>query len=143
MRHLCAKLQDQDGVDEGHWRLPAPGQRTLNNEADAEVGRAEEQAARDVVPERVADSHVWLFPGSNPDGRWVQAVRKAYEEGSEDDGEEGKSEVHDSEEVQDGLRAPGLLHDGSGSGASGGRSRERSEDVELGREEEGKRLRVE
>ncbi|KAL8276995.1 hypothetical protein RQP46_010630 [Phenoliferia psychrophenolica] len=80
----------------------------------------------EVVPERVSSSHVWLFPGANG-GRWVEAVREYFEEGSEeeDDAEGG--------EKGSGLEVP-----------SGGesRSRTRSPEDEQQRGEWGKKARV-
>lgn len=64
-----------------------------------EEGKAEPE----VVPERVSDSHVWLFPGVNREHRWIQLVREAYEDGEgEDDEEEGTTE----RATEAGLRMP-------------------------------------
>ena len=57
----------------------------------------------EVVPERVADSHVWLFPGANG-GRWVELVRKAYEDPS-DDGQGEEEQEEEYQEGQSGARA--------------------------------------
>lgn len=48
-----------------------------------------------VIAERVADSHVWLFPGANG-GKWVEAVRKAYEDNSDEPEEEEHEPVGDA-----------------------------------------------
>ncbi|GAA5850641.1 hypothetical protein JCM9279_006371 [Rhodotorula babjevae] len=60
-------------------------------------------AASTTIPERVGDSHVWLFPGANRESRWVRAVREAYgPEGQGDgavrDGSSSEEEEEDGEE---------------------------------------------
>lgn len=58
-------------------------------------------------PERVADSHVWLFPGANG-GKWVERIREAFATSSE----EGSSAEHNLdgsdglEGAEVGLRVP-------------------------------------
>lgn len=48
----------------------------------------------EIIPERVGkDSPVWLFPGSNSAHSWIEAVRKAYSEEEEEEGEELESVV--------------------------------------------------
>lgn len=42
------------------------------------VAGAGGQARGVVTPERVGDSHVWLFPGADREHRWVRAVRTAF-----------------------------------------------------------------
>ncbi|GAA6022720.1 hypothetical protein JCM10207_008077 [Rhodosporidiobolus poonsookiae] len=51
-------------------------------------------AAPPFEPERVASSHVWLYPGANREARWVQAVRAAYEDA---DGESASGSGGDSD----------------------------------------------
>lgn len=63
-------------------------------------------AASTTVPERVGDSHVWLFPGANRESRWVRAVREAYGPDGAGEGEgaarpggaDGSSEDDDEDE---------------------------------------------
>ncbi|SCZ87475.1 BZ3500_MvSof-1268-A1-R1_Chr2-2g04941 [Microbotryum saponariae] len=71
-------------------------------------------------PERVAESHVWLFKGSDRESRFVKMVRQAYEDDGDDEEEDGQGE-------------------GEGEGEEERRSSEgqdRSETREEGREEE-------
>lgn len=79
-----------------------------------------------VIPEQVATSHVWLFPGANG-GKWVESVREAFRE-TDDEGDAVESEV---EGLGARLEVPILES----------RSRSRSEDGE-GDEEESKRIRI-
>lgn len=66
------------------------------------------------MPERVSDSHVWLFPGVNREHRWIQLVREAYEDG------EGEDDTAESGATEGGLKVP--------SNEGGSRSRSRSPD---------------
>lgn len=58
--------------------------------------------ASTTVPERVGDSHVWLFPGANRESRWVRAVREAYGPGGEGEGAVREAEEGSSSEEEDG-----------------------------------------
>lgn len=123
VKHLCSKLGDS-------YTLPAPPPPT---KVEAPVTDVETlKAEAEVVPERVADSHVWLFPGANREARWVHLVRQAYEEG-------GESEGGDSSDLQrateGGLRVP--LTEG------GSRSRSRSPEGAVEGASEEKRVRLE
>ncbi|KPV74541.1 uncharacterized protein RHOBADRAFT_54347 [Rhodotorula graminis WP1] len=66
-------------------------------------------AASTTVPERVGDSHVWLFPGANRESRWVRAVREAYgpdgEGGREGAGAVGGGSSSEDDEEDEGGEA--------------------------------------
>lgn len=83
-------------------------------------------------PERVSDSHVWLFPGSNREHRWIELVRQAYD--SEESEVEGDAVTRATE---GGLQVP------TGESGSGSRSRERSPEAEVEGEKEEKKPRFE
>jgi len=123
--HLCSKLGDS-------FKLPAP---PVPSKLEGLVAEVEEpKAVEEVVPERVADSHAWLFPGANREARWVQLVRQAYEEGDES---EGGNSSDLQRATEGGLRVP--LTEG------GSRSRSRSPEgvVRIDGESEEKRVRLE
>ncbi|KAM0786525.1 hypothetical protein ACM66B_001983 [Microbotryomycetes sp. NB124-2] len=72
VKHLVHKLGSE-------WSLPVPRQlqdKPVQDSADA-------TAVAMIEPERVAESHVWLYPGANRDHRWVQLVQEAFDEDSE------------------------------------------------------------
>ncbi|KAK4049131.1 NAD-dependent histone deacetylase sir2 [Microbotryomycetes sp. JL201] len=69
VKHLVHQLGPE-------WSLPVP--RHFKNKPAQDL--ADETAVAMLEPERVADSHVWLYPGANRDHRWVQLVREAFEE---------------------------------------------------------------
>ncbi|GJN90067.1 hypothetical protein Rhopal_003065-T1 [Rhodotorula paludigena] len=59
-------------------------------------------ATAGVRPEQVGQSHVWLFPGADREGRWVSAVRRAYAESSEgEEEEEGEQAVGETAKAED------------------------------------------
>ena len=106
-------------------RVPALGPPSTKEPVFDEGGtEIEAEKPAEVVPERVAGSHVWLFPGANG-GRWVEAVRRVFEDS-------------DSEETGD--------EDGAGSGlevpSAGEKSRSRTRSPD-GEREEGKKPRFE
>ncbi|ORY70638.1 DHS-like NAD/FAD-binding domain-containing protein [Leucosporidium creatinivorum] len=123
VKHLCSKLGDS-------FNLPAP---PVPAKLEGLVAESEEpKVEEEVIPERVSESHVWLFPGANREARWVQLVRQAYEEGEENE-EDDTSDLQRA--TEGGLRVP--LTEG------GSRSRSRSpEGVVEGASEE-KRVRLE
>ena len=46
----------------------------------------EREEAEIITPERVGESHVWLFPGfEDGENRWLEAVRKAYSDETDSD----------------------------------------------------------
>ncbi|KAM0747008.1 DHS-like NAD/FAD-binding domain-containing protein [Meredithblackwellia eburnea MCA 4105] len=51
----------------------------------------------EIVPERVSHSHVWLFPGADRNGRWVESVRMAFDEESGEEEEEEEEEEEGEE----------------------------------------------
>lgn len=109
VKYLCSRLNalniDQQGADDQAkspatppWQLPPPPNRAGPTPPLTVVGEhvQDEMSVRDIVPERVAESHVWLFPGANP-GRWVELVRQAYEDPSS--GDDLEEEAGDDERI--------------------------------------------
>ncbi|SCV70312.1 BQ2448_1706 [Microbotryum intermedium] len=86
VRHLCAKLGkgfELSGVGGG------VGGAVVQGEGEGMEG-----------PERVAESHVWLFKGSDRESRFVKMVRQAFEEDDENDDDEGEGGGARNEEEQ-------------------------------------------
>lgn len=90
--HLCAKLAQLSTEPKaaspliktalGEWNLGRVPVRTTGNES---------VQVEDVHPERVGESHVWLFPGADREHRWTRAVARAH-------GGEGSREENSAEE---------------------------------------------
>ena len=60
--------------------------------------------AETVVPDRVSDSHVWLFPGANG-GRWVDAVRQVFDEDLNGDSGSNQGDGAEKLEVPAGMNS--------------------------------------
>lgn len=103
-------------------RVPALAAHHEGGEEEGEgkgEGKGKEEEKGEVVPERVAESHVWLFPGANG-GRWVEAVRRAYGDTTDEDeevGGRGGLGVPEMGNSRSRTRSPDSEEDGSGEGA--------------------------
>ena len=63
-------------------------ERELKVGAEEELGKRMEGEDEVIVPERVGNSHAWLFPGFvDRENRWLKAVRKAYSDETDSEGE--------------------------------------------------------
>lgn len=79
VKYLCSKLE-QPAFDLSQVKLPNDPPILPTSSTTTE---AEEDIAS-IVPERVAESHVYLFPGANG-GRWVESIKAAFEESSDEE----------------------------------------------------------
>ncbi|GAA5990553.1 hypothetical protein JCM11641_002576 [Rhodosporidiobolus odoratus] len=154
-----------DGEEDGRWKLdsrvpvqlphhihPPPqastSTHTLPSESTPSVPplpipslpAAPPGASPPFQPEQVADSHIWLFPGSDRQGKWVRMVREAYEEdlasaalgGIEGGGGgEGVNEEEEDEVELPASLAPGVVEgEGSYGSVSGGSGSESGGEIE-------------
>ncbi|SGY14936.1 BQ5605_C013g07172 [Microbotryum silenes-dioicae] len=90
--HLCGRLGKAFELGDGIGMGGGGGGGGVRAEGEGMEG-----------PERVAESHVWLFKGSDRESRFVKMVRQAYEDDEEEDGQgqrEGKGEEEEEEERQ-------------------------------------------
>ena len=61
-------------------------EKELKEGAEKELEKRVEGLGETVVPERVGNSHAWLFPGFvDRENRWLKAVRKAYDDETDSD----------------------------------------------------------
>lgn len=140
INYLCEKLG-------GEWDLGKVPIMVPDHANGLPVGAGEEEKKalgeqaeivghpkEEVIPQQVAQSCVWLFPGSDPEHRWIKAVREAFESEDEEEGESLQLQTQaEAGEGAESLLVP-LVESGSRS-----RSRTGSEEAE---EEHGKRARV-
>ena len=105
VQHLCDRLAQASSATDTATAPPPTATPTPNAWDLARVPVQAKPPAQNgsstpavIVPERVGDSHVWLFPGADPEHRWVQAVRRAF--GGEESGESGEEEEEEEEEEE-------------------------------------------
>ncbi|KAK4696460.1 hypothetical protein P7C70_g8374, partial [Phenoliferia sp. Uapishka_3] len=144
VEYLCQKLAERSKPSpplSSGWDLD---ERVPRKSSGVENGKGKEKSVvedeeADWEPERVAGSHVWLFPGANG-GRWVEAVRSAFEDSSSG-GEEGSAGEggENGNGNGNGLEVP---NEANGKGGENSRSRTRSPDGSE-RGEERKKVRLE
>ncbi|KZT09855.1 SIR2-domain-containing protein [Laetiporus sulphureus 93-53] len=89
--HLARKLE---------WDLPAvPTRRAIPSVLE---GKTAKRSAREVErsePQRVGDSHVWLFQGAEG-GKWVEEIARQYESQSDDGSPSGTATPTSAESSQ-------------------------------------------
>lgn len=81
VKYLCSKLE-QPSFDLSQVKLPNDPPTLPTSSSTTTTESIEDIAS--IVPERVAESHVYLFPGANG-GRWVESIRAAFEEDTDDE----------------------------------------------------------
>ncbi|GAA6062920.1 hypothetical protein JCM10212_007151 [Sporobolomyces blumeae] len=92
-----AEVLDRDRVTSPSASLPPP---LASVATDPSAPIAPTASGASIEPERVSTSHVWLFPGANPDSRWVNLVREAFDEHPPSDDD---NDNDDDEEPEDGI----------------------------------------